>query len=70
MKYNIRRVTLQDKPDPNGKWWKWNETCDRCGAICRDDHITTSSAPDTNEKDYCIDCLRQLLAERRMSNAT
>ena len=65
MKTNIRRLNYNGKPNPtNGKWWSWDETCDKCGADCGKSGWTTTEKPDTTEKDYCLNCIRQLLDER------
>lgn len=65
MKSNIQRINYDGTLNPNGKWYKWHETCDRCGADCEKDDFMTLQAPNTTEKDYCLKCLRELLELRR-----
>ena len=65
MKTNIQQIDYHGNPDTNGKWWKWHETCDRCGADCNKDDYQTMTAPNTSEKDYCFKCLRELLKLRQ-----
>ena len=64
MKTNIEQITYDGKPSSTGKWWRWHETCDICGADCGKDDFQTMTKPDTNEKDYCLSCLRKLLKDR------
>lgn len=41
------------------KWYTWTEICDRCGKIIRNNgDIITGEKPNTNEKNYCLQCLR------------
>lgn len=61
MKTNIERVSYFGTPKPKGKWWRWHETCDICGADCGNDGVQTTIPPDTKEKDYCLNCLKKLL---------
>lgn len=42
-------------------WHSWVEHCDCCGVLIHDLDFKTTKAPDLNEKDYCIDCLRDKL---------
>lgn len=65
MKSNIEQITYEGKPSSTGQWWRWHETCDRCGADCEKDSWQTMTPPDTEEKDYCINCLRELLKNKR-----
>ena len=64
MKTHIIQIDYHGNLDPNGQWWKWNEVCDECGKTFRTHDIQTMSKPNTNEKDYCIDCLRKLLSKK------
>ncbi len=46
-------------------WYSWTESCDRCGRLIKNtDDFYTTIKPNTNEKDYCINCLRELLKLR------
>ena len=65
MKKNILRINYNGNPDPNGNWWKWDEICDRCGKDCEKSVFQTMQEPNTNEEDFCLNCLRELLDERR-----
>lgn len=42
-------------------WWKWIETCDRCGCIIRDYNMRSTDKPNTEEVDFCINCLKYFL---------
>ena len=64
MKSNIVQMDLSGKLNPNGKWWSWHATCDRCGADCHNDYMMMQK-PDTTENDYCVNCMRELLKERQ-----
>jgi hypothetical protein len=59
MKTNIIQIDYYGNLDSNGKWWKWTEVCDECGKQYRNWDIMTMNKPNTEEKDYCIDCLRK-----------
>lgn len=61
MKTNIQRINYNGDLDSNGKWYKWHEVCDICGADCNKDDVQTMTPPDIKEEDYCINCLRHLL---------
>lgn len=65
MKFNIKRIDYYGKEDSHGKWWRWNEICDRCGAECRDSSMMTMTPPDEHEPDYCIKCLRELIKTKK-----
>lgn len=64
MKTNIQKVKYNEKSNIPDKctWWSWEETCDDCEKVIYNfkDMITTTE-PNTNETDYCIDCLRKAL---------
>ena len=64
MKTKIEQITYNGEPSSTGKWWRWHETCDLCGADCGKDDYQTMTKPDTTEKDYCLSCLKKLLKER------
>lgn len=34
MKTNIQRINYNGRLDKNDKWWRWEEYCDICGAVC------------------------------------
>ena len=61
MKTNIRRVDYGGNSNVFGKWWTWDETCDRCGVNTRDSFFMTSVKPDESEADFCSDCIRYLM---------
>ena len=44
-----------------GRWWSFIETCDRCGEFIQGHGWRQSSEPDTQEADFCIECLQYLL---------
>ena len=52
MKTNIQRINYGGIPDKNGKWWKWQEYCDICGADCGKGDFQMMFEPDREEKDY------------------
>ena len=41
-----------------GIWWSYIQICDRCGQKYAWEQ---TNEPDTQEADFCIDCLRYLL---------
>lgn len=43
MKINVRQVDITGKETVQGKWWMWDEKCDRCGADCQHTGIITSN---------------------------
>lgn len=64
MKYNIKRTNYHGKPCKNGKWWSWDEKCDRCGADCKHTGIMTTERPQMDEADFCIQCYRDLIEQK------
>lgn len=44
-----------------GIWWSHIETCDRCGKLIYDHAWRSTNEPDTQETDFCLDCLKYLL---------
>jgi len=60
MKTDIKQVTNIYISNPE-KWYIWNEFCDKCGKKCRYQNISSSSKPDKSEKDYCLDCIREMI---------
>jgi len=60
MKTDIKQVTNIYVSNPE-KWWTWNAFCDKCGEQFRSPNIYSSSKPDENEKDYCLDCMREMI---------
>lgn len=61
MKTDMHRVDYDGTPNPNGNWWVWNETCDRCGRIIFDTSTQCSCPHDENEADFCNECLMYLI---------
>ena len=60
MKKIIRYNYNKRKDSPNGKWFKvYDIFCDNCGNKVMQDYLTLNK-PDRN-KDYCIDCLRNMI---------
>lgn len=58
MKTLIRRVSYKTgERDNSSDWFMWDETCDRCGK--------PTESKDTDENDYCMACLREIIAARR-----
>ena len=41
-------------------WWGWVENCDRCGKLIRDHSWQSSSEPDVQEADFCVECMQEL----------
>lgn len=65
MKTNIKKFPFDIKKNPNNyTWYAWDEYCDMCGKLIHNTDLHTTQVPDINEKDYCIDCLRELLKEK------
>lgn len=65
MKSNIKKWPFNTTTSSSVNfWYSWTEYCDRCGKLIHDNDYQTSKKPDINEKDYCIDCLRELLKEK------
>ena len=65
MKTNIKRIDYNGNLDSKGNWWQWDEFCDLCGADCKKSDWQVMLPPKTDEKDYCINCLRKLLKEKK-----
>lgn len=66
MKSNIKKWPFNTTTSSTVNfWYSWTEYCDRCGKLIHDNDLHTSKEPDLEEKDYCIDCLRELLEEKR-----
>lgn len=42
-------------------WWKWIESCDRCGSIIREYNVRSTNKPNTEEADFCVNCLKYFL---------
>lgn len=66
MKTLIRRVSYKTgELDNSSKWFMWNEVCDRCGKPTESNGYMTlfpeGKTVDTNEKDYCMTCLLEIL---------
>ena len=60
MKTNIMKVDYMDI-NKSGDWYVWNTFCDKCGKQFRNHKVHSSTKPDRNEKDYCLDCMRKML---------
>ncbi len=61
MKFNVKRVDISGKENSQGKWWTWDEKCDRCGIDCQHTGVLESKKPDLNEADFCIKCYHDLM---------
>lgn len=55
-----RYITATESESVKGMiWYTWQEICDGCGKIIYNKNdIRTTKKPNMDEKDYCIDCLR------------
>jgi len=60
MKTDIKQISYMDINE-SGDWYVWNEFCDLCGKKYRGYNVFSGSKPDENEKDYCLDCMREML---------
>lgn len=62
MKTEIQRVKYNknsNKPD-KCEWYSWKEVCDDCGCVIHEfDELISTKKPNTDEKDFCIKCLRK-----------
>lgn len=47
----------------DGMWWSHIETCDRCGKQVQGHEVRSSCEPNTEEADFCYECLRYLIDE-------
>ena len=63
MKTDIKQVTNIYISNPTN-WWVWNEFCDKCGKQCRSQNVFSGSKPNENEKDYCLDCMREMIDDK------
>ena len=61
MKSNIIRCDFSGDESLNGTWWRWHETCDKCGRSTGTGHYIHSSEPGTEEADFCLECLKYFL---------
>ncbi len=61
MKINMHRVDGNGNSTPNGKWWVWTETCDKCGKLIWDENTQCSCPYDESEVDFCVNCMRELM---------
>lgn len=64
MKTNIQKVKYNKNPNIPDKcdWYTWDEYCDNCS----EHHyisgtFLSNKAPDIEEKDYCLSCLRNMV---------
>ena len=55
MKTNIHRVNFDGTPNPNGNWYVWRETCDRCQKLIYDE-TTLHSDFEEADVDFCAEC--------------
>lgn len=60
MKINIQRIDYKGRINTNGKFYRWDEKCDVCGADCKTSVYMSNVPPDPKEKDYCIKCIRAM----------
>lgn len=44
-----------------GIWWSYISTCDRCGKLRYDHDWEHGNEPNTEEVDFCVNCLTYLL---------
>ena len=44
-----------------GMWWRWTESCDKCGRVLRDYNVHSTNKPNTDEADFCINCFKYFL---------
>lgn len=44
-----------------GMWWRWIETCDRCGSVIRNHNTQSTNEPNTEEADFCVNCFKYFL---------
>ena len=60
METNIHRVNFDGTPNPNGNWWVWKETCDRCQKLIYDE-ATQHSDLEESAVDFCAECIRYFM---------
>lgn len=61
---NLHRVNYDGTTNPNGHWWVWKETCDKCGKIIFDESVQHSDNKDAFvEANFCSDCIRELMSK-------
>ena len=65
MKTNIFKCDYYGNKTNDGDWWKWTETCDRCGTVIQDESVLHSNKPNTNEADFCTICLRYFMENKK-----
>lgn len=59
---NLHRVNYDGTINPNGHWWVWKETCDKCGKIIFDESVQHSDSGDAFvEANFCSSCIRELM---------
>ena len=64
MKYNIKQTDYYGNCCTDGKWWSWEQKCDRCSADCQHTGIMTTARPDIDEVDFCVKCYRELMDQK------
>ena len=70
MKINIMTVKYSKDPNIQDKctWFTWKETYDNCGNIISEfNDLITNMYHDTEEKDYCLNCMRKYIDDRIVS---
>lgn len=66
MKTNIERVDYKGRVNSNGAMYSWKTICDICGKECYPKYCLSPSAPNKEEKDYCLSCAR-LIADQKIA---
>lgn len=61
MKTKIQNIDYHGNLKKNGKWWRWIETCYRCGKTIYDYDHMSMDAPSTEKADFCSDCIQYLM---------
>lgn len=57
------KSNIMQRRSGSGKftWYRWNATCDKCGMLFQDIDTETSCAPDLEETDFCVKCMREFM---------
>jgi len=66
MKTHIEQVEYMNL-NKLGKCWVWNAFCDKCGNQFRSRNVFSFSEPDENEKDYCLNCMREMIDDNLLN---
>jgi len=64
MKTNIIKINYMNT-EKSLDWYIWNAFCDKCGKQFRNHKIHSSSKSDESEKDYCLDCMREMIDNKQ-----